>query len=152
MPMALRPGTTATRADSALIERAMSSASPITARRFDAGRGLQLIQRHHRTRVALTNFAAHAEIASTPSSARELLSSSVLLKGWRSEARGAVSIFTDGSSNLSDVFRKEARGAGFLRGARATGSSSSSSISSSKSSSACGASDGAVRPALKFGS
>src|SRR6266404_6143799 len=30
MPMALRPGTTATRADSALIERAMSSASPMT--------------------------------------------------------------------------------------------------------------------------
>ena len=30
MPMALRPDTTATRADSALIERAMSSASPIT--------------------------------------------------------------------------------------------------------------------------
>ena len=28
--MALRPGTTATRADAALIERAMSSASPIT--------------------------------------------------------------------------------------------------------------------------
>ena len=30
MPMALRPGTTATRAESALIERAMSSARPIT--------------------------------------------------------------------------------------------------------------------------
>ena len=30
MPMTLRPGTTATRADTALIERAMSSASPIT--------------------------------------------------------------------------------------------------------------------------
>ncbi len=30
MPMALRPGTTATRADSALMERAMSSASAIT--------------------------------------------------------------------------------------------------------------------------
>src|ERR1700759_620769 len=30
MPMALRPGTTATRADSALIERAMSSARPMT--------------------------------------------------------------------------------------------------------------------------
>src|ERR1051325_4344400 len=30
MPMALRPATTATRADSALIERAMSSASPMT--------------------------------------------------------------------------------------------------------------------------
>ena len=30
MPIALRPGTTATRAESALIERAMSSERPIT--------------------------------------------------------------------------------------------------------------------------
>ena len=36
---------------------------PDDARRFDAGRRLQLIQRHHRTRIGLDDFAAHAEIA-----------------------------------------------------------------------------------------
>ena len=39
MPMALRPATTATRADSALIERAMSSASPITREDLMPGAG-----------------------------------------------------------------------------------------------------------------
>ena len=39
MPMALRPGTTATRAETALIERAMSSASPITREDLMPGAG-----------------------------------------------------------------------------------------------------------------
>ena len=39
MPMALRPCTTATRADTALIERAMSSASEITREDFVPGAG-----------------------------------------------------------------------------------------------------------------
>ena len=39
MPMALRPGTTATRAATALIERAMSSARPITREDLVPGAG-----------------------------------------------------------------------------------------------------------------
>jgi hypothetical protein len=39
MPMALRPGTTATRAETADIERAMSSASAITREDFVPGAG-----------------------------------------------------------------------------------------------------------------
>ena len=39
MPMALRPGTTATRAATALIERAMSSASPMTREDLVPGAG-----------------------------------------------------------------------------------------------------------------
>ncbi len=61
--MALRPGTTATRAESALIERAISSAQSDHARRFDAGRGFEFVQRHHRAGMGLDDFAADAEIA-----------------------------------------------------------------------------------------
>ena len=39
MPMALRPGTTATRADTALMERAMSSARPMTREDLMPGAG-----------------------------------------------------------------------------------------------------------------
>jgi hypothetical protein len=46
MPIAFLPCTTATRADTALIERAMSSAREITRDDFDARSRLELVQRH----------------------------------------------------------------------------------------------------------
>ena len=62
MPITLRPGTTATRTEIALIERAMSSASPMIARGLDPGRRFQLVQRHDRPRANLHDLTAHAEI------------------------------------------------------------------------------------------
>ena len=62
MPMALRPGTTATRAETALIERAMSSASADHARGLDAARRLELEQRDHRAGVDIGDLALDAEI------------------------------------------------------------------------------------------
>ena len=74
------------------------------ARRFDAGRGLEFVQRHHRAGIGLDDLAADAEIAAARFPARaNWLSSSDLLSGWRSEAFGAVSTDTDGSSNLEDL-------------------------------------------------
>src|SRR5258708_7595492 len=143
MPRALRPGTTGTRAESALIERAMSSASPMTRDDLMPGAGSSSYSVTTGPGWALTISPRTPKSPSTPSSARELESRSDLLSGWRSEAFGAVSTETGGSSNLSDDLRVGARAAAFLRGTRAAGISSSSS-SSSKSSSACGARDGAA--------
>src|SRR3982074_3325272 len=114
MPMALRPGTTATRADSALIERAMSSASPMTRDDLMPGAGSSSYSVTTGPGLALTISPRTPKSPSTPSSARELVSSSVLLSGWRSDARGAVSTFTDGSSNLSDDLRLGTGGAALL--------------------------------------
>ena len=55
--------------------------------------------------LALTISPRTPKSPSTPSSARELVSSSLLLSGWRSEAFGAVSTETEGSSNLSEDLR-----------------------------------------------
>src|SRR3984893_16798423 len=151
MPMALRPGTTATRAESALIERAMSSASPITRDDLMPGAGSSSYRVTTGPGFALTISPRTPKSPSTPSSARELESSSDLLSGWRSEAFGELSTEIGGSSNLSDDLRDGARGAAFLREARglagiSSSSSSSSPSSSSKSASAWGANDGAARP------
>ena len=62
MPMALRPGTTATRAEMALIERAMSSASADDARRLDAGRRLEFVERDDRAGADIDDVALDAEI------------------------------------------------------------------------------------------
>src|SRR5258708_11781698 len=129
MPMALRPGTTATRADSALIERAMSSARPMTRDDLMPGAGSSSYSVTTGPGLALTISPRTPKSPSTPSSAREFVSSSDLLSGWRSEDFGAVSTETGGSSNQD--LRVAAFGAAFLRGARAGGASSSSSSSSS---------------------
>src|SRR3981189_2510990 len=151
--MALRPGTTATRADSALIDRAISSASPMTREDLRPGAGSSSYSVTTGPGGALTISPRTPKSPSTPSSARELVSRSDLLSGWRSEAFGAVSTETGGSSNQdlragalgavstetggssNQDLRAGAFGAAFLRGARAAGISSSSSSSSSKSSS-----------------
>ncbi len=133
MPMALRPATTATRADSALIERAISSASPITREDLMPGAGSSSYSVTTGPGLAFTISPRTPKSCNTPSSARELASSSDLLSGWRSAARGAVSTFTDGNSNLLVDFRAGVRGAAFLRGARAAASSSSSPSSNSSS-------------------
>ena len=62
MPMAFRPGTTATRQATALIERAMSSDSPITREDLMPGAGSKLIERNHRARVRVDDLALDAEI------------------------------------------------------------------------------------------
>ena len=62
MPMALRPGTTATRAAIALIERAMSSASPMTREDLVPGRGLELVKRDHGAGAHIGDLALDAEI------------------------------------------------------------------------------------------
>ena len=63
MPMALRPGTTATRADSALIERAMSSARPMTREDLMPGAGSSSYSVTTGAGIGLDDFAADAEIA-----------------------------------------------------------------------------------------
>src|SRR5260370_14568194 len=148
MPMALRPGTTATRAESALIERAMSAASTMARDDLMPGAGSSSYSVTTGPGWALTISPRTPKSPSTPSSARELESSSDLPSGWRSEAFGELSTEIGGSSNLSDDLRDGARGAAFLRGARELAgiSSSPSSSSSSKSASAWGANDGAARP------
>src|SRR6267378_3391341 len=119
MPMALRPGTTATRADSALIERAMSSDSPMTREDLMPGAGSSSYSVTTGPGWALTISPRTPKSPSTPSSARELESRSDLLSGWRSEALGAVSTAIGGSSNFSNALRAGARGPAFLRGGRA---------------------------------
>src|ERR1700749_792087 len=103
--MALRPATTATRADNALIERAMSSARPMTRDDLMPGAGSSSYNVTTGPGLALTISPRTPKSPSTPSSARELASSSDLLSGWRSEAFGAVKTDTEGSSNLSDDLR-----------------------------------------------
>src|SRR6201985_2540808 len=117
--MALRPGTTATRADNALIERAMSSASPITREDLMPGAGSSSYSVTTGPGLALTISPRTPKSPSTPSSRRELASSSDLLSGWRSEAFGAASIDIAGKSHRSEDFRDDVFGAAFLRGARA---------------------------------
>src|SRR5665213_1872851 len=109
MPMALRPGTTATRAESALIERAMSSARPMTREDLMPGAGSSSYNVTTGPGCALTISPRTPKSPSTPSSARELASSSDRLSGWRSEALGAVSTEIGGSSNRSDDLRAPAR-------------------------------------------
>src|ERR1700675_86097 len=125
MPMALRPGTTATRADNALIERAISSARPMTRDDLMPGAGSSSYSVTTGPGLALTISPRTPKSPSTPSSAREFVSNSDLLSGWRSEAFGAVNTETGGSSNQD--LRDDAFGAAFLRDARAAGTSSSSS-------------------------
>src|SRR5271155_6126048 len=116
--MALRPWTTATRAETADIDRAMSSASPITRDDLIPGAGSSSYSVTTGPGWALTISPRTPKSPSTPSSARELVSNSDLLSGCRSEAFGADNTETGGSSNLSDDLRAGARGAAFLRGAR----------------------------------
>ena len=126
---------------------------PDHARRFDAGRGLEFVQRHHRAGMGLDDFAADAEIAEHAfQRARigfqlglaERLAIRCLRRGQHRHRR---------QFELVGGFARRRPRRGLLaRGARGgTSSSSSSSSSSSKSSSACGASDGAARPP-RFGS
>src|SRR3984957_7640788 len=119
MPMALRPGTTATRAESALIERAISSAGPVTRHDLIPGRGSSSDSVTTGPGLDLTISPRTPKSPRAPSSARELVSNSDLLSGCRSEAFGEVSTEIGGNSNLSEDLRVGARGAGFLRGARA---------------------------------
>ena len=98
--------------------------------------------------MGFDDFAADAEIAEHAFQRARIGIQFRLAERLAIRSLGAESTDTEGSSNLSDDLRAGARGAAFLRGARAAGtsSSSSSSSSSSKSSSACGASAGAPRP------
>ncbi len=97
----------------------MSSASPMTRDDLMPGAGSSSYSVTTGPGWALTISPRTPKSPSTPSSARELASSSDLLSGWRSDAFGAVSTEIGGSSNLSDDLRDGARGAAFLRGARA---------------------------------
>ena len=62
MPITLRPGMVATRADSADMLRAMSSASWITRLALMPARGLELVHRHHRAGADFDDVAADVEI------------------------------------------------------------------------------------------
>src|SRR4030088_2675261 len=121
MPIALRPAMTATRADNALIERAISSASPITRDDLMPGAGSSSYSVTTGPGFALTISPRTPKSPSTPSSAREFVSRSDLLSGWRSDALGAVNTETGGRSNLSDDRRDGGRGGGFFGGGRVTG-------------------------------
>ena len=57
MPITLRPGTVATRADTALIDRAMSSARPMTRLGLVPGAGSSSIERDHRAGPDLDDLA-----------------------------------------------------------------------------------------------
>src|ERR1700753_1065845 len=116
--MALRPATTATRADNALIERAMSPARPMTRDDLMPGAGSSSYRVTTGPGLALTISPRTPKSCSTPSSARELASSSLFDSGWRSAALGAASIETEGKSYLSEDFLEGAfAAAAFLRGA-----------------------------------
>src|SRR4029077_5420531 len=116
MPMALRPGTTATRADSALIERAMSSARPITREDLMPGAGSSSYSVTTGPGLALAISPRTPKSPSTPSRRRELASSSDLESGWRSEAFGAPSIDIAGNSHLSEDFLDGGFAGAFFRG------------------------------------
>ena len=104
------------------------------ARRFDARRRLELVERHHRARPRIDDFAAHAEIAQHAFQRVAFSWISVRCSAWRARWRAAP------SSRLSDGSVIAARGAarGLCRRARLAGaaarrpSSSSSSASSAR--------------------
>ena len=75
MPMALRPGTTATRAETADIERAMSSASPITRDDLMPGAGSNSYSVTTGPGCTLTISPLTPKSSSTPSSSRAFCSS-----------------------------------------------------------------------------
>ncbi len=97
MPMALRPETTATRADTALIERAMSSESPITRDDLMPGAGSSSYNVTTGPGCALMISPRTPKSPSTLSSAAALVSSSSFDSVVRSEARGAASKLSEGN-------------------------------------------------------
>ena len=117
------------------------------ARRLDAGRGLEFVQRHDRTGIGLDDFAADAEVAEHDFQRARI---GIQLRLAERLAIGRLGRSQHRHRRAIRICRMICvpgeLGAAFLRGARAAGASSSSSSSSSKSSSACGARDGAARP------
>ena len=97
MPMTLRPDTTATRADTALIERAMSSASPMTRDDLMPGAGSSSYSVTTGPGCALMISPRTPKSPSTLSSATALASMMSFDSVERSEARCAVKKFSDGS-------------------------------------------------------
>ena len=88
MPMAFLPGITATRQDPmALIERAMSSASPITRADLMPGAG-SFVERNHRPRAHIDDLAANTEIVENA-----LEKPSILFQRVGVDGRLAVSSF-----------------------------------------------------------
>ena len=97
MPMALRPDTTATRADTALIERAMSSARPMTREDLMPGAGSSSYSVTTGPGCALMISPRTPKSPSTLSSAVALASMMSFDSVVRSETRCAVSKLSDGS-------------------------------------------------------
>ena len=97
MPMTLRPDTTATRAESALMERAMSSARLITREDLMPGAGSSSYSVTTGPGRALMISPRTPKSASTPSSAAPFSSISSSLRVVRSLARGAVRRLSDGN-------------------------------------------------------
>ncbi len=98
MPMALRPETTATRADTALIERAMSSASPMTRDDLMPGAGSSSYSVTTGPGRALMISPRTPKSPSTLSSATALASISSFDSVVRSETRCAVNRLSEGST------------------------------------------------------
>ena len=97
MPIALRPDTTATRADSALMERAMSSASPITRDDLMPGAGSSSYSVTTGPGRALMISPRTPKSCSTPSSAVELVCSASGLNVARPVDFGMASRSSGGS-------------------------------------------------------
>ena len=97
MPMALRPETTATRADTALIERAMSSAKPMTRDDLMPGAGSSSYSVTTGPGCALMISPRTPKSPSTLSSAMALASIRSFDSVVRSEARCAVSRLSEGN-------------------------------------------------------
>src|ERR1700747_2706669 len=113
MPIALRPATTATRADSALMDRAMSSERPITREDLMPGAGSSSYSVTTGPGWALTISPRTPKSPNTPSSAREFDSSSLLLRGCPAVAAGPRQQRNGGQFELVGRFARCA-GCGFL--------------------------------------
>ena len=98
MPMALRPATTATRADTALIERAISSARPITRDDLMPGAGSSSYKVTTGPGRASTISPLTPKSSSTLSSDSAFSSISSVEGAKRSLARGAVKSVSCGSA------------------------------------------------------
>ena len=129
MPMALRPETTATRADTALIERAMSSASPMTRDDLMPGAGSSSYSVTTGPGRALMISPRTPKSESTLSSEAAAASMTSFGICERSDAFCAASRLSEGRSKPEPDLRAGARGAARFLGAGASSSSSSPSAS-----------------------
>ncbi len=98
MPMTLRPGTTATRADRADMERAISSERPDDTRGFDARRRFEFIEGNHWTWPHVDDLAANPEVLQHAFEQPGTLFQRLLANNGRSWTHGSCKSVTGGKT------------------------------------------------------